>query len=273
MNNGQNNNFPPYSGGPAPQQQPPYGAPSDPYAAQRVAAGTWNRQAGPAAARPLDAADQNRFITKVFGWMTMGLGLTAFVAWFTAHSEAMINLIFGTPGLVMFLFIAQLGMVFGLSWGIRKLSVGVATGMFLLYSAMMGLTLASIFLVYTMGSIAATFAVTTGTFGFMFVWGWVTKKDLTKIGSIAFMALIGIILASFANFFLRSEGLYWIITYAGVLIFVALIAYDAQKLKQLNAYGDSGEVQQKNAILGALTLYLDFINLFIFLLRILGDRR
>lgn len=274
MSYGQHNPQSPYSGGPAPQQQPPYG---DPYAAQqfaaqqRVAAGRWNGGAQPhPGTQPVAASDQNAFITRVFAWMTMGLGLTGFVSWTVASSETLLTML---APMMLPLAILTLVMVFGISWGIQRIPAPVAGGLFLLYASLLGVVLAPIFLIYTGASIASTFFVTTGTFGFMFVWGWVTKKDLTAVGSLAFMGLIGVILASLANFWLKSPMLHYIITYVGVLVFVGLIAYDAQKLKAMNQYGANGEIQQKNVVLGALTLYLDFINLFIFLLRILGDRR
>ena len=144
---------------------------------------------------------------------------------------------------------------------------------FLLYSVLNGLTLSMVFLIYTSSSIASTFLVTAATFGVMSAYGYMTKKDLTSIGNLAFMALIGLIIGSVVNIFLQSEIMYWVITYAGVLIFVALTAYDTQKIKRMAAYDDTQEVSKKKSIMGALTLYLDFVNLFLYLLRFMGDRK
>jgi FtsH-binding integral membrane protein len=163
--------------------------------------------------------------------------------------------------------------VWYLSEAVQRMSANTATFVFLMYALVNGLTLSVIFLVYTLGSIASTFFVTAATFGVMSAYGYFTKTDLTKMGNILFMALIGLIIASLVNIFLNNSTLYWIITYAGVLIFVGLTAYDTQKIKEMNIIGNEGtEEDQKEAIMGALTLYLDFINLFLYLLRILGNR-
>ena len=162
----------------------------------------------------------------------------------------------------------------GLSWGVNRMSPAIAMGAFLFYAALNGLTLSVIFLVYTAESIGLTFFITAGTFGAMCIYGATTKRDLTSLGSLCFMALFGLILASVVNIFWHSSGLYWVVTYAGVLIFVGLTAYDAQKIKQMHAAGMEGTDQdRKAAILGALALYLDFINLFLYLLRIFGRRK
>ena len=170
--------------------------------------------------------------------------------------------------------IGELALVVYLTSAINRLSQTTAIAVFLLYSLLNGLTMSVIFLVYTTGSIASTFFVTAGTFAAMSIYGYTTKKDLSSIGNMAFMALIGVIIASVVNWFLQSEMLYWIVTYLGVAVFIGLTAYDTQKLKEI---GSRGFVDQENmekmSILGALTLYLDFINLFLFLLRILGNRR
>jgi FtsH-binding integral membrane protein len=205
--------------------------------------------------------------------MTAGLLVTGAVAAYTANSLALLNLIFGNPFAIWILFIAQIGMVIGLSAGIGRLATGVAAALFLLYSALNGLTLAAIFLVYTRESIAWTFFITAGTFGVMSLVGYTTKRDLTRIGSLLFMALIGLVLASIVNLFLRSSGLYWIITYAGVLIFIGLIAWDTQKIKRLSTQATDDVSARRIALLGSLMLYLDFINLFLFMLRIFGRRR
>ena len=211
------------------------------------------------------------FLNQVYAWMTSGLFITAVVAYFVANSPELLTF---SIQFFWILFIAQIGLVVMISGRINSLSQSVATGMFLIYSALMGITLAGIFVVYTHGSIALVFLITAGTFGATSLYGYTTKKDLSGMGSMFFMALIGIIIASFANFFLRSEGLMWVLTYAGVLIFVGLTAYSTQNLKRMaeQLAGDE-EAMKKFAIVGALTLYLDFLNLFIRLLQIFGKRR
>ncbi|MGP3591140.1 Bax inhibitor-1/YccA family protein [Vagococcus sp. WN89Y] len=215
------------------------------------------------------------YMAQVYGWMTCGLLLTAFVAWYAASSEAVMQMVFASRVTFFGLIIAQLALVFVLSGLIQKLSAGVATTLFMLYSALTGLTLSSILLLYTAQSIAATFVVTAGMFGAMSLYGYTTKRDLSGMGSMLFMGLIGIVLASLVNFWLKSETLMWIVTYAGVVIFVGLTAYDTQKLKNMGEQINVSDHSQlrKYAILGALTLYLDFINLFLMLLRIFGNRR
>lgn len=214
------------------------------------------------------------YMTKVYNWMAVALLLTGLIAYFVAGSEQLIQLVFGNRFLFYGLIIGELLLVGYLSARIQKLSSFNATLLFLLYSALNGLTLSFIFMAYTSSSIASTFMITAGTFAVMSVYGYFTKSDLTKIGNIAFMALIGIIIASVVNFFLKSEMMSWIISYLGVAVFIALTAYDTQKLKRIAMQGfEHEENMEKSAILGALTLYLDFINLFLFLLRILGDRK
>jgi len=165
-------------------------------------------------------------------------------------------------------------MVIAISAAINRMSSATATLLFVLYSALNGVTFAAIFMIYTRSSIASTFLVTAGTFGAMSLYGYVTKKDLTGFGSFLFMGLIGIVIASVVNIFLQSEMIYWVTTYIGVFVFVGLTAYDTQKIKKIGEAGfANGEDQQKAAILGALRLYLDFINLFLMLLRIMGGRR
>jgi len=216
---------------------------------------------------------QSEFISKVYAWMSGALLLTGLVAFYTSTSNTLLNIIFGNKIVFYGLIIGELAFVFGLTAAINKISSSVARIGFLFYAALNGLTLASIFLIYTQSSIASTFFVTASTFGLMSAYGYFTKRDLTTIGNLAFMALIGLIIASIANIFMKSEMLYWITTYAGVLIFVALTAYDTQKIK--NMYFEDGinsESGKKGAIMGALALYLDFVNLFLYLLRIFGDR-
>lgn len=214
------------------------------------------------------------YITKVYNWMAVALLLTGLIAYFTAGSEQLIQLVFGNKILFFGLIIGEILLVGYISARIHKLSSYNATLLFLLYAALNGLTLSFIFMAYTTTSITSTFIITAGTFGAMSVYGYFTKSDLTKIGNLAFMALIGIIIASVVNFFMKSEMMYWIITYLGVAIFVGLTAYDTQKLKRMAIQGfENEENMEKGAILGALTLYLDFINLFLFLLRIFGNRK
>ncbi|ANI83820.1 MULTISPECIES: Bax inhibitor-1/YccA family protein [Kosakonia] len=215
------------------------------------------------------------YMAQVYGWMTCGLLLTAFVAWYAANSEAVMSFVFSSRITFFGLIIAQLALVFVLSGLIQRLSAGMATTLFMLYSALTGLTLSSILLVYTAQSIAATFVVTAGMFGAMSLYGYTTKRDLSGFGNMLFMGLIGIVLASLVNFWLKSEALMWAVTYIGVVIFVGLTAYDTQKLKNIGEQIDTRDASllRKYSILGALTLYLDFINLFLMLLRIFGNRR
>ena len=226
--------------------------------------------------RGLDAiaAEQQRFMVRVYNWMTTGLAFTGLVAFLIADSPSLSGVIFGNPIVPLILFVAQIGLVFWLAARVMQMSVQQATGVFILYAALMGVTFSAVFLTYTAASITSTFLVTAGTFGAMSLYGYTTKKDLTAWGSFLFMGLIGIILASVVNIFMASSTLSWVITYAGVLIFVGLTAYDTQKIKEMNILGNEGtDEDTKEAIRGALTLYLDFINLFLMLLRIMGDRR
>ena len=210
---------------------------------------------------------------KVYLWMSMALVITGLTAWIVAHNYTLLNLIYGNSATIWILFIAEIGLVIGLSAAINKLSLPVATLMFIVYSVLNGAVFSSIFLVYTMSSIATVFFITAGTFAAMSVFGYVTKKDLTSMGKFLMMALIGLIIATVVNLFMKSSGMSMIISYAGVLIFVGLTAWDTQKIKQMCLQApDAGESMQKLALLGALSLYLDFINLFIYLLRILGNR-
>lgn len=218
-------------------------------------------------------AIQSDFVRRVYNWMALGLGVTAVTSLFTVNSPALLHLIFGTPMVLFVLIIAELGIVMGLSAAINRLSSSTALLMFFGYSFLNGLTLAAIFMVYTKASIANTFFVTAGTFGVMSVYGYTTKRDLTSWGSLLTMGLIGIIIASLVNIFLRSPQVYWLITYVGVIIFVGLTAYDAQQIKAMAMGGFAGEeMERKASVIGALRLYLDFINLFLLLLRIFGRR-
>ena len=220
------------------------------------------------------AAEQQRFMVRVYNWMTAGLGITGFMALYISNSSTMLNIIFGNAVIPIILIIAQIGLVFWLASRVMQMSVGQATGVFMLYAGLTGITFSAIFLTYTASSITSTFLVTAGTFGAMSLYGYTTKKDLTSWGSFLFMGLIGIIIASVVNIFMHSTMMHMIITYAGVLIFIGLTAYDTQKIKEMNILGNEGtDEDTKEAIRGALTLYLDFINLFLMLLRLMGDRR
>jgi len=217
---------------------------------------------------------QRSFITKVYGWMFLALIITGAVAMYVSSSKMLLTLILGTPLIFYGLIIGELILVWILAAAVNRMSSITATLIFLVYSALNGVTLSVIFLIYTSESIAMTFFITAGTFGIMSAYGYFTKRDLTSIGNLAFMALIGLIIASIANIFLKSSMLYWITTYAGILIFVGLTAWDTQKIKQLSMVVQDGtEEAGKYAIRGALTLYLDFINLFLYLLRLMGNRR
>ncbi len=206
------------------------------------------------------------FLQRVFAWMFAGLLVTAGAAAVIGSSDALLTDITANPVLLIVLFVAQLGLVFAIAARADRMSPALATGLFLLYSATNGVIFALVFELYTSQSIFTAFAVTAGMFGAMALYGYVTKTDLSKLGSILFMALIGLILATVVNIFVANEALYWITTYAGVAIFAGLTAYDVQKIKQY-------EGGQGDAIRGALSLYLDFINMFLFLLRIFGQSR
>lgn len=220
-------------------------------------------------------AVQSTLLRSVYVWMTLALVITGFVSMYVAQSYQLVSFIFGNRLALWGILIAELAVVFYLSARINSISFTKATVMFIIYSILNGATLASIFLVYTMSSIASTFFVAAGTFGVMALYGYVTKSDLTRIGNICLMALIGLIIATLVSMFWQNSMLQMIITYVGVILFVGLTAYDSQKIKRLlTADGiEVTEETQKIALLGALTLYLDFINLFLYLLRLLGDRK
>lgn len=213
---------------------------------------------------------QNTLIRQVYAWMGIGLAITAFMALATLSSPMLINAIAGNRIIFFGLMIGELALVFTLAGAINKLSASVATLLFVGYSALNGLTLSILALVYTSTSIATTFMTTAGMFGAMSVYGYMTKRDLTSWGSFLFMGLIGVVIASVVNIFVVSSAVSWVISGIGVLIFTGLTAYDTWKIKEMAAHGITG---RKPAILGALTLYLDFINLFLMLLRFTGDRR
>ncbi len=213
-------------------------------------------------------------MARVYAWMSLALFLTALTSFFVASSPGLVQVIFGNKLVFYGLLIGEVALVFYLSSALMRLSAETATALFLGYSILNGLTMAFIFLIYTTGSIASTFLITAGIFGIMSAYGFYTKRDLTTLGNLCFMALIGVIIASIVNIFWQNGTFYWITTCIGVLVFVGLIAYDTQKLKVLNATQVEGaDNGQQKAIFGALTLYLDFINLFLMLLRLLGGRR
>jgi FtsH-binding integral membrane protein len=220
------------------------------------------------------AAVHGDFIRRVYNWMGLGLALTAIVALYTTSNHYLLSLIFKNSLVFFGLIIGELALVIVLSAAINRLQASTATLLFFLYAGLNGLTLSVIFLAYTQASITSTFFVTAGSFAVTSFYGYTTQRDLTSWGSFFFMGLIGIIIASVVNFFLHSAMIYWIVTYAGVLIFVGLTAYDTQKLKEMALAGFADEeTARKSAVLGALALYLDFINLFLLLLRILGRSR
>ncbi len=218
----------------------------------------------------------NDFVRSVYNWMALGLGLTGVVAFAVAHSPAILKLVYGNQILFFGLIIAELVLVFSLSARVNKMQASTATGLFLLYAGLNGVTLAFVFLVFTQSSIASTFFVCAATFVACSIYGWTTKRDLTSMGSFMVMGLIGIIIASVVNMFVKSSAVATIVSYVGVLVFVGLTAWDTQKLKSMavsQPEGLNAGVLRKGAIMGALSLYLDFINLFLMLLQILGAAR
>lgn len=213
---------------------------------------------------------------KVYVWMTLALTVTGLTAYCVASNPQLTYNLFGQSSTTVWvLILAELAIVFTLSAAINRLSFMVASLLFVAYSVLNGLTFSFIFLVYTLGSISSVFFITAGTFAAMSFIGYTTRKDLTGMGKILIMALIGIIIATVVNIFIKSSGLMMFVSYIGVLVFVGLTAYDTQKIKKmfLQAGTEVNDSTQKLALLGSLTLYLDFINLFLYLLRILGDRR
>lgn len=212
------------------------------------------------------------YMSHVYGWMTVGLLLTAMIAWFASTNMQLQELLFK---IMWVLLIVELGLVFVISGLINRLSGAAATTLFMLYSVLNGCTFSIFFLAYTPSSIASVFFITAGMFGALAFYGYTTKRDLSGFGRFLFMGLIGIVIASIVNIFLKSEPLMWAVTYIGVFVFAGLTAYDTQKLKELgeNISQDDQNEFRRFVILGALTLYLDFINLFIMLLRIFADRR
>lgn len=218
---------------------------------------------------------QRALFRNVYVWMTMALAITGLVAMYMAKSLTLLQMILGSSFGMWGLLIAEIGLVWYLSARIRQISFTTATVLFIIYSILNGATLSVIFLAYTASSIANTFFITAGTFAATGIYGYVTKKDLSSLGSLCIMGVIGLIIATVVNIFLASDALTMVISYIGVALFVGLTAYDTQKIKRILLSNDMevNEETQKIALLGALTLYLDFINLFLYLLRILGDRK
>jgi len=217
---------------------------------------------------------QHAFILRVYGWMTFGLIVTAMAALMTLSIDGLMQAIVSNPFVFFGLIISELVVVVVLSRAINRFSPVVAGLVFTGYAILNGITFSIILLVYTSTSVALTFGITACTFGIMTLFGYTTHRDLTKMGSLLIMALFGLIIASLANLFFNNSIIYWIVTYVGILIFIGLIAYDTQKLKRMAlGLGSDGQAMQNGSILGALMLYLDFINLFLLLLRVFGRRR
>ena len=214
-------------------------------------------------------------LRRVYTWMTLGLFITAGVAAFVSASP-LFQILTGQPLIFFGLLLVELALVMGLSWGIKRLSTTTAISLFLIYAALNGLTLSTLFVVYTLGSVAFTFLASAVTFGVMSVIGYTTKIDLSKMGSFLLMGLIGLIIAMLVNIFWANSALGWIVTFAGILLFLGLTMFDTQRIKRMTAtalqQGDD-EFESRLGILGALSLYLDFINLFLFLLQVGGRRR
>jgi len=214
-------------------------------------------------------------LRRVYGWMTLGLFITAGVAAFVSASP-LFQILTGQPLIFFGLLIAELALVLGLSWGINRISTTTAISLFLIYAILNGLTLSTLFVVYTLGSVAFTFLASAATFGVMSIIGYTTKIELTKIGTFLLMGLIGLVIAMLVNIFWANSALGWIVTFAGIILFLGLTIFDTQRIKRMTATalqrGDE-ELEGRLGILGALSLYLDFINLFLFLLRLGGRRR
>ena len=226
---------------------------------------------------PLVKADtqlrQRSFLGQVYAWMTAGLLVSSAVASYTASAPFVLNLIYGNPATIWILFIAQIGLVIGLSAAIDRLAPATAAALFVGYAALNGLTLSVIFLAYTATSIAQTFLATAATFGIMSFYGATTKRDLSAVGSLLVMALIGFVIGSVINLFWANSAFYWVLTYLGIAVFIGLTAWDTQQIKHMSQQAQDDTSARRRAIIGALKLYLDFINLFVLLLRIFGSSR
>ena len=232
-----------------------------------------NQQFYPAQPSEQAVAQQtNAVLKRVYLRMFLGLLISAFCAIGVASSEAALMLLFGNPVVYILMFIAMIAMAWIMPARLHKMSTGTCIALYAVFCALMGCSLASVFVVYSLGSIAYTFFITAGVFGAMSVYGYFTKSDLSKFGTYMIMALIGLIIASVVNIFLHSSGLEWAISIGGVLIFVGLTAYDTQNIKKLAAANLDPALADKLATMGAFNLYLDFINLFLYLLRFIGGR-
>ena len=224
---------------------------------------------------PLVGADaqlrQRSILGQVYAWMTAGLLVTSAVAAYAASAPSVLNLLYGNPFTIWLLFLAQIGLVIGLSAAIDRLTPSAAVALFIAYAALNGLTLSAIFLVYTSTSIAQAFLAAAATFLVMSLYGTTTKRDLSTVGNLLVMALIGLVIGSIVNLFWANSALYWVLTYLGIAIFIGLTAWDTQQIKQLVQQVRDDTSARRVAIIGALTLYLDFINLFVLLLRVFGS--
>lgn len=222
---------------------------------------------------PFSAEERvSTFLRSVYGWMCAGLAITAAVAFFVASSPSLVLPLARTPFVMLALIIAQLGLVFALSLRVQTMAASTAAGLFVLYSALTGVTMSFVLLAYTTESVASTFAISAGMFGGMALYGTVTSRSLAGWGQFLFMGLIGVVLASIVGMFWQSEGLQFVLGFIGVIVFTGLTAYDAQRLKAMALALPAGGTGAY-AVVGALTLYLDFVNLFLMLLRFTGDRR
>lgn len=231
----------------------------------------WRAQRGAESLEGIDLG-LRAYLSRVYMFMAFGLLLTGGVSYAVSNSPQLMQLIFGTP-LQWLVIFAPLGLVFFMSYRINSLSFATAQALFWVYSAMVGMSLASLFLAYTGTSIARVFFITSSMFGVMSLYGYTTRRDLSGMGSFMFMGLIGLIIASVINMFLQSSAMHFIISFIGVIVFTGLTAYDTQAIKLMYYEGDNAELMGKKALMGALRLYLDFLNLFIYMLHFLGDRR
>lgn len=211
------------------------------------------------------------YMISVYNYMMIGLGVTGLAAYLVAHTPALYGALFGTP-LVYVVIFAPLALVFGLSFGINRISASTAQMLFWLYSALVGISLATIFLMYDIGDITRVFFITAASFGALSLYGYTTKTNLSAFGSFLFIGLVGVFLAMVVNFFMQSSALQFAISVAGVLVFAGLTAWDTQRIKEMYYGGDDRETTGKKAVMGALALYLDFLNMFLFLLRLMGNR-
>ena len=223
----------------------------------------------------LSKTETNVLLNQVYHWMMIGLLISGFSAFMVTHSTALLHLLFGNPYMIWVLFLIELGLVIAISSGLNKMDVSTARILFILFSIVDGMTLASILLVYTEASIVTTFFIASMTFGVMSLYGYFTDTDLSSFGNILTVGLIGVIIAMVINYFLKSSSFEWWISIIGVIIFVGLTAYDTQKIKEMGEEMGANDTESLNrvAIVGALALYLDFINLFIMMLEFFGNRR